>query len=224
MDLKEAEVSLADRSGRLEVDQAVPSRMPISTRKRITWQNYRELENELLQRLADGEPAEAVLDAEPLPPLESSEWPVYAAEFFGMVDGTAGGTALGYFGDALLHVSAGHFPPERDRPWAEAFERARLRTPEPQDPEQMFNDWVADELWMLRFLEWGALDRGRAELATRLLVARTIATRIEQMGVRPDQAVAEALMCVDIATASSEWPKAVEDIDLPKEPKAKQAS
>lgn len=214
IDLQDADVSLRDRAGRLEVDQVVPQRMPINRKKRITWEAYCELESALLSRLHAGEKAEDVLDSRPLPTLSEGDWPVFAAEFFGMADGTAGGVALGYFGDALLHVSAGHLPPERPRPWAPAFERASARTRTPLEPERMYNDWVADELWMLRYLEWGALDRGRAELSTRLLVARTLQARFEGIGVRCDQAVAEALMCVDIATASSEWPCAVEAIAL----------
>lgn len=215
IDLDDADASLRDRAGRLEVDQVVPARMPLSHKKRVSWSVYCELERDLLERLQRGEPAESVLDSRPLPTLAEGDWPVFAAEFFGMADGTAGGVALGYFGDALLHLSAGHLPPARPRPWAASFDRARARTPQPLEPARMYNDWIADELWMLRYLEWGALDRGRAELSTRLQIAKTLQARFEGMGVRADQAVSEALMVVDIATASSEWPRAVEAIVMP---------
>jgi len=214
LDLEDAEASLRDRAGRLEVDQEVPERIPLSSRKKVSWAQYRLLEDAIFARLSAGELAEDVLDAPALPPLVESEWPVYAAEYFGMVDDTAGGVALGRFGDALLYLSAGHTPPHRGRPWAASFEKAIARSAQPMDPEDIYNDWIADEIWMFRWLEWGAMDRGRAEMATRLKVARTLQQWLQDEGVRADQATAEAIMCVELATVSTEWPRAVEDMIL----------
>lgn len=214
LDLEDADVSLQDRAGRLEVTMDVEYSVPITHKKDLPWEEYRKLEDELFARLDAGEKAESVLDAPAFPELTESDWPVYAAEYFSMVDGTSGGVALGYFGDAMLHLTAGHTPPDRGRPWAKFFDRAIARTKTPQDPEVMYNDWIADQLWMFRFREWGALDLGRYELATRLAIARKLQEWFEGMGVRPDQATAEALMVVELASGSTEWPRAVEDIDL----------
>ena len=214
LDLIDAEASLRDRAGRLEVDQEVPAQIPLTSKKKVSWAQYREIEDAILARLAAGERVEDVLDAPALPPLEESEWPVYAAEYFGMMDDTAGGIALARFGDALLYLSAGHKPPQRGRPWAASFDKAIARSKTQLDPEVIYNDWIADEIWMFRWLEWGAFDRGRAEMATRIKVARTLQGWLQEEGAREDQAAAEAILCVELATVSTEWPRAVEDIAL----------
>ncbi|MDD9945297.1 MAG: hypothetical protein OXU20_29915 [Myxococcales bacterium] len=212
IDLDDAVPSLKDEHGEFEIDQEAGRRIPLTEGRSVPWADYVNLEGNMLERLAAGEQAEAVLDKRPFPDLAERSWPVYAAEFFDMRDGTAGGEALVWFGDALLALTAGHAPPTRDRPWAPFFARALARCERPGDPEAMYNDWVGDELWMFRWLEWGPFDVGRAELATRLAIARKLQSWLEEIGLRADQAVAEALMVVEIATVSSEWPKAVEDI------------
>jgi hypothetical protein len=66
---------------------------------------------------------------------------------------------------------------------------------------------------MMRWLPWGcAFDVARAELATRLAAARFCAARIERLGVRPDQAAAEAVMMAELCALCDEWPEAVDAI------------
>ena len=74
LDLEDAEASLRDRAGRLEVDQEVPERIPITSKKKVSWTQYRMLEDAMFARLFAGERAEDVLDAPALPPLVESEW------------------------------------------------------------------------------------------------------------------------------------------------------
>lgn len=215
LDLNDAEPSLRDQAGRLVIDQELPARIPLTSTHRVIWKFYTELERALLVRLADGERAEDVLDSHPLSKLSERTWAVHAAEHFCLVDASNGGVALGYFGDALLHLATGHFPPQRPRPWAAHFDRAMARCGATiADPERMYNDWISDEIWMFRWLPWGAFDRGRSEMATRLCIARTLQQWFEAKGLRADQATAEAIMIVDIATASTEWPHAVADIQF----------
>ncbi len=212
IDMAEAEMSLKDETGRLRADERVPHRVRLSAKRSTTFQRYAEIESRLLKRLAAGADPLRVLRARPLPALRQGSWPAIAAEFLDMNDGSAGGEALAWYADALLRLSAGHRPPRRRRPWAPAFERARARSPAPQSPRQVFNDWVADQLWMLRGLAWGPFDVARAELATRVTLARAVQKRIAALGIRADQAAAEAVMVVEIATESSEWPEAVQAI------------
>ena len=212
IDLVDAEASLKDRSGILEVDNELEPKIQWSNLKKVRFEEYVELEAALIKRLMDGERAEEVLGEDPLCELDEGCWSVYAAEFFDMRDGSAGGEALVMFGDALLELSAGHTPPERLRPWAGAFERAIARCTQEASPETIYNDWIADEIWMFRWSEWGSFDTGRKEMATRLAVARKVQERLEAQGLRPDQAAAEAVMVVEVATVSSEWPKAAEAI------------
>lgn len=211
LSIEDADSSLRDRRGRLEADFDVPERVALARDRRVSFDTYRKLEATLIQRLNAGERAETVLAAKALPALANSSWTAVAAEHIDTHDDTAGGEAFAWFGDGLLHLSAGHRPPERARPWHVGFERA-LGSAAPPDPETVYNDWVADEIWMFRWLNWGPFDVARAELVTRLAVARTLQGWIEARGVKPGQAAAEAVMCCELAAEGSQWPEAVADV------------
>jgi hypothetical protein len=213
LDVRDAEVALRDQAGRLEVDVDAPRRVALTVDKRVGFARYAELEAGMLERLERGERAETVLGAKALPDLHERSWPLFAAELLSLDDGTRGGVAVSWFGDGLLAASSGHKPPARTRPWREAFERGARRGKVAESRERVFNDWVADELWMMRWLPWGcAFDVARAELATRLHVARWIARRIEKRGAREDQAAAEAVMAAELTACSEPWGEAVDAI------------
>jgi hypothetical protein len=214
VDLGEAERALVNRAGRLEADLYTPARVPLTRSERVGFERYAALEASLLARLAAGEAPRQVLGAEPLPMRVEGSWPETAAAHLDMDDGSAGGIALAWFGDALLELSAGHRPPRRERPWSGAFDKAIARTRTAQRPAEMYADWIADELWMLRWLGWEvSFDVARAELVTRLALAEGLQRRLQrQARLRADQAVAEALMIVELATAGSVWPEALEDV------------
>jgi hypothetical protein len=210
IDPLDAEASLKDPGGRLYADESAPQRMPLAARKRVPFATYRALEADMLVRLTRGERAERVLGTEPLPKLSERSWPVFAAELMVMDDGSRGGEALRWFGDALLALSAGHKPPRRERPWRDAFERGAKRARRPESADRVINDWAADELWMMRWLTWDcAFDVARAELATRVHAARWLTRRIVRLGVREDQAAAEAVMMAELACCSEVWDELV---------------
>jgi hypothetical protein len=209
--LTDADASLRDRAGRLEADFDVPTRIALQRDRRVSFDTYVALEAKLIERLNAGERAETVLAAKPLPELSHGTWTTVAVEHIDTHDNTAGGEAFAWFGDGLLHLCAGHTPPERPRPWHAGFERALGSTP-PPDPETVYNDWIADEIWMFRWLTWGPFDVGRAGLATRLAVARCVQGWIEARGVAPGQAAAEAVMVCELAAEGSEWPAAAANI------------
>jgi Fe-S-cluster containining protein len=211
LSVADADKSLRDRRGRLEPDFDVPARIALRRDQRVSFDVYLQHETRLIARLNAGERAESVLSARPLPELTSSTWPTVAIEHIETRDNTSGGEAFAWFGDALLHLAAGHMPPPRPRPWHEGFERA-LAGGTPPDPEVTYNDWIADEIWMFRWLPFGPFDVARAELATRLAVARCVQNWIEQRGVAPGQAAAEAVMVCELAAEGSEWPRAAADI------------
>ena len=206
LNLKEARRSLSDEKGNLEVDRVAPEEVPISAGALMPFDEYRKHEKELIRRLLAGERAEDVLAAEVLPPLAEDAWPNLAVGFYDMDDQSAGGIGLSWFGDALLHLHSGHTPPKRPRPWEWSFDKAIARSTKRDDPEKVINDWVADELWMMRWNSWDCtFDVGRAELATRLAAVRYIAELIRARRVRADQAVAEAIMAAEISAASEHW-------------------
>jgi hypothetical protein len=196
----------------LEADSDAPTSVPLSQRKRISFEKYLALESRIIERLNAGEKAETVLGARPQPQLQASSWAAIAAEHIAMSDQTSGSYAYAWFGDALLHLCEGHKPPERPRPWSDGFERARRAGSEDPDPEAIYNDWIADEIWMFRWLGWGPFDVARSELVTRLAIARCVQGWMETQGVHPGQAAAEAVMMCELAAEGSEWPSAVATI------------
>jgi hypothetical protein len=163
--------------------------------------------------LLAGEPPDDVLRAKPFPALHESSWPVLAMELLDMDDGTRGGVALAWFADALLALYAGYAPPPRTRPWRDAFDRGAKRSKQPERAEDVFADWLADELWMMRWLTWDcSFDIARAELSTRLHAARWVSKRLQKQGVRGDQAAAEAVMMAELVACSEHWGDVVDAI------------
>lgn len=209
LSIEDADASLRDRSGRLEVDADAPLQVRLSHKKRVPFNVYAEIEAEILARLNAGEQAEQVLGARPLPELAEGGWANVAAEHIEARDDSAGGEAFAWFGDGLLELAAGHTPPKRTRPWRAAFERAVARPGPTHSAEAVYNDWIADELWGFGWLDWGPFDVARAELATRLAVARILQRRIQSDGAREDQAAAEAVMICELISEGNEWPRAV---------------
>lgn len=217
IDLADADACLRDHAGRLESDAEAPDIVPLTGGDRVPFARYAEIESEMMSRLAAGERAEDVLDVDPLPRLVTLDWSACGDDFVGMQDGSAGGVALAWFGDALRMLAVGEAPPPRGRPWSAAFERGIARSPQADDPERIVNDWLADELWMLRWLDWDdcTFYMARAELATRLAAARVAMQRLGALGLRADQVAAEAVMLAGLAGSTTRWPEQVEDIVEP---------
>lgn len=213
IDPADADACLRDRAGRLEADAAVPDSVPLSPGERVPFSAYVEIESDWLERLARGDRAEEVLATDPWPRLATRDWAACGREFVAMQDGSAGGVALAWFGEALLERATGAAPALPARPWRAAFERGIARTPLADDPERIVNDWLADEIWMLRWLDWNGCDfaKGRSELATRLAVVRQATRRLDALGLRADQAAAEAVMLAGLAACTLRWPEQVAD-------------
>jgi hypothetical protein len=77
----------------------------------------------------------------------------------------------------------------------------------------MINDWVADELWMMRWLTWDCtFDVARAELVTRVAIARLLIEQLVRRGLRSDHATAEAVMIIVVNTCSVHWGAVVDVI------------
>lgn len=212
--LEDADRSLRDNGGRLDSDKDVPSRIPMRDGEKLLFDRYLAIETDMIARLNAGARAEDVLAANALPDMAEGSWAVIAVEQIEMRDSSAGGEVCAWFGDALLEIATGHKPPARPRPWAWAYQRATARPGgREQTADYVLNDWIADELWMFRWLDWEVtFDAARAEMATRLKVARHIQNRIEQEGVAGGQAAAEAVMICELVCEGSEWPKAVANI------------
>jgi hypothetical protein len=198
--------SLRDGAGRLEADRRV-ERVSLTRHRHVPFDTYAQLEAHMLARLAAGEVPEKVLDAKPFPALRGTSWVREARVFLDGHDGTQFGVALSWFADAVLELRCRRpAKARRARPWAAAFERAVARSPVSRTSDEVLADWVADDLWALRFPDeaW-SFDRFRVELATRLAIARWITARLRSRGLREDQAAAEAVTIVDMIGASEYW-------------------
>ena len=146
VDVADADRSLRDLGGRLESDLTADKRIPMTISKKISFEDYEQIEAKMIDDLNQGRRAEDVLACKPLPPMYDGSWPVWAAGFYELDDGTRGGVALSWFADTLLAQTTGSAPPERPRPWASAFERGAKRASKPATADSVINDWIADEL------------------------------------------------------------------------------
>lgn len=196
---QEAEAALRDPAGRLRADRRIGDAIPLSRTGSVPFVAYRAVEEELLARLSDGDVLGA-LGEPPLQPLDAVAWDDVAASMRDVEGASRFEIALGWFGDALAGELGG-----RDRPWAEAFDRAEPRADVVEDPAAVLADWVADEIWSLRWVELGGLARARRDLATRWEVARRVCECLTGEGVRPDRAAAEAVLVGHLAGISDEW-------------------
>ena len=70
----------------------------------------------------------------------------------------------------------------------------------------MLADFVSDLVWSLRFAAESRFDLFRAEVVTRVVIAEDIAARlVSRHALRPDRAMAEAIMIVEVVAASEHW-------------------
>jgi hypothetical protein len=146
-----------------------------------------------------------ILDAEPFPTLRGSSWDKQADEFIGARDGSQFGVAMAWVGDAISALRNGHSPRPPGRPWSGAFDRAQARSPKPRTSREIFGDWLADEVWSLKWAEDYHFALARTELATRLTVAEDICARLRASGARADRAAAEAVMMLEVVGESDFW-------------------
>ncbi|MEO0323873.1 MAG: hypothetical protein AAF447_13010 [Myxococcota bacterium] len=213
--------ALQDRRGRPKADRRVKKVQLRRKGKRVAFAEWRALEAPLLEALQTGVAPEPLLGAEPFPRLTKLHWEAFAEDLLDERDATAFGVAAAFFAEAVRLCLA---PAERSRwprrPWADSYARAEARSPDARAPNAMLADWVADEIWSLSWAEVTSFDVKRAELATRLALARRIYEGIEAKGTRPDRAMAEAIMIVELIGESEHWTDLLPRMRPPKEAEA----
>lgn len=203
--VEDAEPALRGPRGRLSVDLRVEGSVRLAPRRSVSWARWRELEQELLARLEQGERVENVLDAPAFPALRELTWVRVGVELAEDAREMRWARAHQWAGDAILALHGR--PPRRSRarPWRDAFDRAEARTPVAEDPERMLADWIADAVWTLEWTTRGSFASSRRELATRVAMARWMCARIVAEGAREDRAMAEAIAVVEMAGLSETW-------------------
>jgi Fe-S-cluster containining protein len=201
---EDVESSISNAGGQLVADRRI-KRVPMTAKKEIEFSEWESIEVEYLARLRGREPLLRILDADPFPRLKESNWDKQAEEFIGARDGSQFGVAMAWVGDMISSIQNCRSPRPPPRPWAAAFDRAQARSPKPRTSRDVFGDWIADEVWSLKWAEDHNFAVARAELATRLTIAERISALLRDGGARADRASAEAVMMLEVVGESDFW-------------------
>jgi Fe-S-cluster containining protein len=205
--------SIADKTGRPVANFAV-GEIRLGKGKVATFEEWLELERPLLARLNRGEVSTATFGVSPFPKLKrGATWRSVADSLIASKDGTRFGAAAAWYGDTIRHLVYGERPRTPHRPWADAFDRAERRG-RAASPRRVYADWIADELWSLRWAESITFARFKTEITTRLAIAENIGERLEASGVRADRAAAEAVCIIETVSESDHWSEVVELMKL----------
>jgi hypothetical protein len=199
---------LLDSNGELKPEHAVLDEVAWSSTETLSFAEYAEREAGLLAALLEGKSLKTVLQAEPFPELEGTTWPEVVEELLEFKGPSRAAHASRWFADAIGFLLDRRERTETARPWADAFERAGQRVVDPVPPNKVFGDWLADELWSMRWTHYGSLERARKEWATRLAIARRIAGWLDiSTPLQDNISAAEAVMIVDVIGTTDPWDK-----------------
>ncbi|RLB41806.1 MAG: hypothetical protein DRH30_06000 [Deltaproteobacteria bacterium] len=201
---EDVESSISDGGSRPVADRRI-KRIPMSPGEQLKFSEWEPIEAEYLHRLQGREALLEILDAEPFPKLHGSSWDKQADEFIDARDGSQFGTAMAWVGDTISALQNSRSTRAPGRPWAAAFDRAQARSPKARTSREVFGDWIADEIWSLKWAEDYDFALARQELATRVAIAEDICTRLRAEGARADRAAAEAVMMVEVVGESDFW-------------------
>lgn len=190
--------------GAVRVDRRVSDPLPLARGVSASMAEWMESERSLFERLGSGDDPLDVLEAEPLAPPD--RWRTLGTSLVADDKISRFSAAMRRFGrDLLALLGEDVTNVDHELGWADAFDRAESRSTQPEDPEAMLRDWVADAIWSLEWVFVGTFAQARAELATRVTVARRIAGDLEREGTRPDRAMAEAITVVELTGCSSAY-------------------
>lgn len=213
---EEARPCLQDSNGELKPEHAVFDEVLWSSSEPLSFAEYAEREAGLISDLLEGKNLMTALEAQPFPKLQAISWTDVADEMLDFHGPSRAAFAARWFGDAIAFLVDRRERSERGRPWADSFERAGERVVDPVPPNQVFGDWIADEIWSMRWTRFGSLARARTELATRLAIARRIAGWLDISSPKQDNvSAAEAVMIVDVIGTTDPWEKVQEAMPEP---------
>lgn len=183
-----------------------PGRLRLAPRTSLSFAQWAAVEAPLIERLVRGDPPHEVLRIAPgLPPLRGRPWREVAALYHARGTGPEQGrSALSWFGDGILLV-LGDQPPLSTRPWSAGFNRAERRAAVVEPPARILGDWLADLVWDLSWAEAGSFAHARGTIGALCAIACAVARRLAGLGLRPDRAMAEALLVAEIRAGHPLW-------------------
>ncbi len=211
---EDVEASISDGGSRPTADRRI-RRVPLNARTSVKFADWEPIEAAYLTRLNGREPLPTILQAEAFPLLRGSSWDKQADEFIDARDGSQFGVAMAWVGDTISAMRNRREPRPPRRPWTPAFDRAEARSPAPRTTREVFGDWIADEIWALKWAEDHHFELARTELATRLAIAEDICGRLRRSGARADRAAAESVMMVEVVGESDFWTEVKDRMRLP---------
>lgn len=211
---------LLDSNADLKPEHAVLDDIAWSSAQSLSFSEYTEREAWLIEALIEGKnlmtALVGVLEAHPFPKLRGMSWSEVVDELLEFEGPSRAAVAARRFADAIGFLVDRRERTEHGRPWADAFERAGERIVAPVSPNEVFGDWLADEIWSMRWTRFGSLARARVELATRLTIARRIAGWLDISSAKQDNiSAAEAVMIVDVIGTTDIWEHVQEALPEP---------
>jgi hypothetical protein len=201
----DAQSSLSDRGGKLVANGRVGGRVRISPKKNQSFAQFRAEEQRMIEGLLTGHDPEEVFGVAPFGRLKGEKFTEVAKACLAEADDTGYGSAMRWFGNALISCLDGRPLPVTARPWSAYFDKAEAR-PGKRSAEAVIADYLADVLWSLDwYFSVGSFQGARRELSSLHAIAARIAKRLVRAKVRPDRAAAEAVMVVELARQSGAW-------------------
>jgi len=214
--VEEARPCLTNSNGELKPEHAVLDEVAWSSTESLSFAEYAEREARLIGALIEGKNLMTALEAQPFPKLEGMTWSAAVDEMLEFHGPSRAAVAARWFADAIGFLVDRRERTEHGRPWADSFERAGERVVDPVSPNRVFGDWLADEIWSMRWTRFGSLARARVELATRLAIARRIAGWLDISTPKQDNiSAAEAVMIVDVIGTADPWERVQEAFPEP---------
>ncbi len=214
--VEDARPCLLDSNGGLEPEHAVFDEVAWSSAESLSFAEYARREAGLIGALIEGKHLMGVLEAQPFPQLNGTSWSKVVEALLEFRGPSRAAVAARRFADAIGFLVDRRERTEDGRPWADAFERAAERIVDPVSPNEVFGDWLADEIWSMRWTRFGSLARARVELATRLAIARRTAGWLDISTPKQDNiSAAEAVMMVDVIGTTDTWEGVQEAIPEP---------
>lgn len=193
-------------NAQLDPDYTVSGELRLNRKERVRFADWLPVEAQWITQVRNARDPASALGSDPWPQLRGMDWQAIALTFCNVKDDSSFETAKGLMGSAIAEAHGGSAIPRLNRPWSRFFDAAEQRVLQaPQAANEMYGDWLADELWSLQWTQYGSFARGRLDLATRLEVAKRLAASFQKQGLLPERAVAEALLVVDVVTHSELW-------------------
>ena len=181
--------------------------------KEISFNDYVLWENTLLEQLDGTDPLPALSNVlgmdypEQLPTLHRKNWNTVSKRMLDWLNDAEEDD--GFF--CAVRWAALELRDERSpwtpplRPWDWTFRRSSARLREQMSPRRIFGSWLADYFWSMMWCADGTAYEAKASASARYALAARLTKRLHSTGTREDLAAAEAIMIVDIVTASEPW-------------------